>query len=170
MALTLDTIVDKTFTELNGGDAYDRNEVDDFLNDILEEMENREKETESLKRQIADLTEQLQAAKAEASQPKVSIPTELPKVERVTEGYEVVLNKAQSLYDDIVSEAKVKADGIIDEANTEAANIRTTAQKQITDLSDKLASLRRQTSDYYDQLSRVIERQNSSLLDLKKLL
>ncbi|MBR1707937.1 MAG: DivIVA domain-containing protein [Clostridia bacterium] len=170
MALTLDTIVDKTFTELNGGDAYDRNEVDDFLNDILEEMENREKETESLKRQIADLTEQLQAAKAEASQPKVSIPTELPKVERVTEGYEVVLNKAQSLYDDIVSEAKVKADGIIDEANTEAANIRTTAQKQITDLSDKLASLRKQTSDYYDQLSRVIERQNSSLLDLKKLL
>ena len=58
MALTLDTIVNKVFTTVRNGDGYDRTEVDDFLDEILEEMENREKASEGLKKQIEELTAQ----------------------------------------------------------------------------------------------------------------
>jgi DivIVA domain-containing protein len=174
MALTLDTIVNKVFTTAAGG-GYDRNEVDDFLDEILEEMENREKETESLKQQIADLNERLSEAKsqlADAQSAAENAANARPVQEDIhsTESFELVMNKARSIYDDIVSEAKNKAEGIINSANSEAVNMRTAAQKQITDLSDRLASLRRQTADYYDQLSKVIEKQTDSMSDLKRLL
>ena len=40
MAITLDTIVNKVFKVVKNG--YDNNEVESFLDEILEEMENRE--------------------------------------------------------------------------------------------------------------------------------
>ena len=43
MAITLDTIVNKVFKVVKNG--YDNNEVESFLDEILEEMENREAET-----------------------------------------------------------------------------------------------------------------------------
>ncbi len=171
MALTLDTIVSKEFGNAAAG-GYDRNEVDDFLDEILEEMENREKETELLKKQIADLKDELAKAQsqlAEAQSTNVNA-RQVYEDPHSSESFELVMNKARSVYDEIVSEAKNKAEGIIGDANAEAANMRTTAQKQITDLSDRLTSLRRQASDYYDQLSKVIEKQTESMSDLKRLL
>ncbi|MBQ9007808.1 MAG: DivIVA domain-containing protein [Clostridia bacterium] len=171
MALTLDTIVSKEFSNAAAG-GYDRNEVDDFLDEILEEMENREKESDSLKKQIADLKEELANAQSQLAEAK-SVKAEVRPAYTDThssESFELVMNKARSVYDDIVSEAKAKAEGIIGDANQEAANLRTTAQKQITDLSDRLTSLRRQASDYYEQLAKVIEKQNESMSDLKRLL
>lgn len=47
MAITLDTIVNKVFKVVKNG--YDNNEVESFLDEILEEMENREAETNKLK-------------------------------------------------------------------------------------------------------------------------
>lgn len=174
MALTLDTIVNKVFTTVATG-GYDRNEVDDFLDEILEEMENREKDAESLKQQITDLNARLTEAKdqlANAQKAAANAANARPVQEDIhsTESFELVMNKARSMYDDIVSEAKNKAEGIISNANAEAVNMRTAAQKQITDLSDRLASLRRQTTDYYEQLSKIIEKQTESMTDLKRLL
>ena len=51
MAITLDTIVNKVFKVVKNG--YDNNEVESFLDEILEEMENREAETNKLKEQVA---------------------------------------------------------------------------------------------------------------------
>ena len=56
MAITLDTIVNKVFKVVKNG--YDNNEVESFLDEILEEMENREAETNRLKAQVASLTEE----------------------------------------------------------------------------------------------------------------
>ena len=63
MAITLDTIVNKVFKVVKNG--YDNNEVESFLDEILEEMENREAETNRLKAQVASLTEELNQARAE---------------------------------------------------------------------------------------------------------
>ena len=57
MAITLDTIVNKVFKVVKNG--YDNNEVESFLDEILEEMENREAETNKLKEQVAQLTAEL---------------------------------------------------------------------------------------------------------------
>ena len=63
MAITLDTIVNKVFKVVKNG--YDNNEVESFLDEILEEMENREAETNKLKEQVAQLTAELNQTKAE---------------------------------------------------------------------------------------------------------
>ena len=159
MALTLDTIVSKEFSNVAAG-GYDRNEVDDFLDEILEEMENREKESDALKKQVADLKSELAKAQSDLAEAQSNRKEAAsPFVDNHSpESFELVMNKARSVYDDIVNEAKAKAQGIISDANEEAANLRTSAQKQITDLSDRLTSLRRQASDYYEQLSKVIEK------------
>ena len=65
MAITLDRIVNKVFKVVKNG--YDNNEVEAFLDEILEEMENREAETEKLKAQVASLSAELEQAKAQAA-------------------------------------------------------------------------------------------------------
>ena len=60
MAITLDTIVNKVFKVVKNG--YDNNEVEAFLDEILEEMENREAQTNQLKEQVAALTRELEEA------------------------------------------------------------------------------------------------------------
>ena len=77
MAITLDTIVNKVFKVVKNG--YDNNEVESFLDEILEEMENREAETNKLKEQVAQLTAELNQARAdlqtaESGQPAKSGP------------------------------------------------------------------------------------------------
>ncbi|MDO5379185.1 MAG: DivIVA domain-containing protein, partial [Clostridia bacterium] len=70
MAITLDTIVNKVFKVVKNG--YDNNEVESFLDEILEEMENREAQTNQLKEQVATLSRELEEARAQlAARPAV---------------------------------------------------------------------------------------------------
>ena len=169
MAITLDTIVNKVFKVVKNG--YDNNEVEAFLDEILEEMENREAETEKLKAQVAALTAELEQAKAQtAARPapaQVVAPVAAP---RSTQSYELILSKAQGMYDEIVAEADARAEEIISKANEEAASIREKAENQISDLTEKLAALRKQTADYYANVKKAVDAQAASMDQLKKLL
>lgn len=170
MAITLDTIVNKVFKVVKNG--YDNNEVEAFLDEILEEMENREAETDKLKEQVALLNRELEQAKAQlAARPAVApaVPVQAAP-ERHSESFELVLSKAKGAYDEIVAAADARAEEIVSKANQEAASIRSNAESQITDLTDKLAALRKQTADYYASLKKVVDAQNASMDQIKKLL
>ena len=175
MAITLDTIVNKVFKVVKNG--YDNNEVEAFLDEILEEMENREAQTNQLKEQVAELTRELEAAKAQlAAKPGAPVATApaAPVVasddRHAAESFELVLSKAKGAYEEIVSAADKRADEIIAKANEDAASIRSNAESQIIDLTQKLASLRKQTSDYYTSVKRAVDAQSASLDQIKKLL
>ncbi len=174
MAITLDTIVNKVFKVVKNG--YDNNEVEAFLDEILEEMENREAETNRLKEQVASLTADLKQARAAlAAAPSVSAapvrPTHSVQEDRHSaESFELVLSKAKGAYEEIVTAADQRAEEIVAAANKEASTIREDAQNQITDLTAKLADLRRQTSDYYDSVKKLMDAQNASLNQIKNLL
>ena len=173
MAITLDTIVNKVFKVVKNG--YDNNEVEAFLDEILEEMENREAETEQLKAQIANLNRELEQAHAQLAARPVAAPAPVAPVKvnedrHATESFELVLSKAKGAYEEIVAAADARAEEIVAKANAEAASIRTTAQSQITDLTEKLAALRKQTGDYYASLKKVVDAQNASMDQIKKLL
>ena len=174
MAITLDTIVNKVFKVVKNG--YDNNEVEAFLDEILEEMENREAQTNQLKEQVAELTRELEAAKAQlAAKPGAPVATApaAPVVSddrHAAESFELVLSKAKGAYEEIVSAADKRADEIIAKANEDAASIRSNAESQISDLTQKLASLRKQTSDYYTSVKRAVDAQSASLDQIKKLL
>ena len=159
MAITLDTIVNKVFKVVKNG--YDNNEVEAFLDEILEEMENREEQTNKLKEQVAALTQELEQARAQlAARPAAVAAAPAKPVEdrHSTESFELVLTKAKGAYEEIVAAADVRAEEIISKANAEAATIRETAQGQITDLTEKLTSLRKQTADYYASVKKVMLR------------
>ena len=171
MAITLDTIVNKVFKVVKNG--YDNNEVEAFLDEILEEMENREAETNKLKEQVATLTHELEEARAQlAARPAAApAPVAPAAAERhPSESFELVLNKAKDAYDEIVATADARADKIIRKANDDAANIRTRAESQIADLTAQLSSLRKQTTDYCATLQKLLSEQNSSMDRIKKLL
>ena len=170
MAITLDTIVNKVFKVVKNG--YDNNEVEAFLDEILEEMENREAQTAQLQEQIAKLNRELEQARAQlAARPVAAAPVSPAKEERhSTESFELVLSKAKGAYEEIVAAADARAEEIIRTANLEAANIRSSAESQITDLTEKLTALRKQSADYYTSIKKAMETQNASLEMIKNLL
>ena len=103
MAITLDTIVNKVFKVVKNG--YDNNEVESFLDEILEEMENREAETNKLKEQVAQLTAELNQARADlqkeqSSKPEIAAPIAVAPASaqndrHSSESFELVLSKAK---------------------------------------------------------------------------
>lgn len=169
----LDVIANKEFKNAKNG--YDANEVDTFLDEILDEMEKREAETAKLQMKIAELNQALKAAKAAPAAAPVAAPVAAPAAKAVNdkhaaESFELVLTKAKGAYEEIVAAADARAEEIISKANLEASSIRADAQNQITDLTEKLASLRKQTGDYYASLKRVMDAQTASMDQIKKLL
>ena len=171
MAITLDTIVNKVFKVVKNG--YDNNEVEAFLDEILEEMENREAKTHQLEEQVASLTKQLDEARAQlAARPAAAPAPVAPAVNerRSSESFELVLNKAQSAYEEIVAAAEARADEIVKKANADASTIRTSAEGQIADLTAQLTALRQQTTNYCASLSKLLGEQNASMERIKKLL
>lgn len=64
MALTPEDVVNQKFTITKFRDGYDLDQVDDFLDTIVEELRQHEQEKDELRKQVAELTEQLEAAEA----------------------------------------------------------------------------------------------------------
>lgn len=166
MAITLDTIEKKEFKVVKNG-GYDQIEVEDFLNEILDEMDARESYTQKLEEQVKAMTQELEQARAQAAA-RVEAPAKVDT--RRSESFELVLTKAQSVYDEIVSAADTRAAEIVAKATEEAASIRATAEGQISDLTEKLAALRKQTADYYASVKKAVETQAASMDQIKKLL
>ena len=169
MAITLDTIVNKVFKVVKNG--YDNNEVESFLDEILEEMENREAETNKLKEQVAQLTAELNKAQTAATVQPVTAPAAptapahtAQEDRHSSESFELVLSKAKGAYEEIVTAADTRAEEIINKANQDAATIRSDAQTKIADLTAQLASLRKQTAE------KITDAQTASMEQMKKLL
>ena len=168
MAITLDTIVNKVFKVVKNG--YDNNEVEAFLDEILEEMERREAETNQLKAQVASLTQEL--AQARAAQ-QAAAPVAAPSAQddrHAAESFELVLTKAKSAYEEIVAEADQRAEEIIAKANEEAVAARVKAEAQISDLTERLSALRKQAGEYCNTVKAAMDSQNASIEQIKKLL
>ena len=87
-----------------------------------------------------------------------------------SESFELVLSKAKGAYEEIVTAADTRAEEIINKANQDAAAIRSDAQTKIADLTAQLASLRKQTAEYYDSLKKITDAQTASMEQIKKLL
>lgn len=175
MAITLDTIVNKVFKVVKNG--YDNNEVEAFLDEILEEMEKREAETnalktenEQLKAKVAELEQAAAAAPAPVAAAPVAPAAPVADDRHAAESFELVLSKAKSAYEEIVAEADARADKIIAKANEDAAALRVNAEAQVADITKKLTDLRGQASLYCDSLKRAMEGPSAAIEQLRKLL
>jgi DivIVA domain-containing protein len=99
MALTPEDVVNKRFQPTKFREGYDQDEVDDFLDEIVVELRRLTQENEDLRKKVAELTANPQAASAAAA-PVVErvVPTEekAPEAKEPVAKAEPVAEKAKA--------------------------------------------------------------------------
>lgn len=150
MAVTVEMIASKEFKVVSKG--YDPSEVDDFLNDICEEMEGLEDDIKQLRSALA---------KAEAAPaPVVAAPA--PR-EDSSETAQRLLKNAQRVSDETIADAKTEADKIIAEAKAKADKMLQNAQTESARLTSSLDTLRAAANDYRARFKRLVDDQSHLL-------
>ncbi|NLO86049.1 MAG: DivIVA domain-containing protein [Clostridiales bacterium] len=168
MGLTIDNIYDKEFALKGGG--YDRNDVDQFLDEICDEMINMQERMQTL---TADLKQAQLAAEA-AKEARVAAPQKTEVVQtaapvaKTSETLEGILLSAQKLADEAVQNAQRRADEIVKEAEDQASKIVDDAQEEKSALDKQLGTMKTAATEYranflamVDKYKKMIENETS---------
>ncbi|MDO5635018.1 MAG: DivIVA domain-containing protein [Micrococcus sp.] len=158
MALSWEDIVNKQFRITKFAEGYLREEVDDYLDDVAEELRRLTAENESLRQQLAEAESRGAASPAlpqTQAQPAVSQDSAAaPSVADTSSSAAGVLAMAQRLHDEFVAEGEQKraeylAEGeqkraaFLSEGETQAARLvaqaETKAEKLVTEAEEKRA-------------------------------
>lgn len=160
MAITVSMIEEKEFKNKMLG--YDPVEVDEFLDDICDEMVNMQGEIASLRNKLA--LAQQQAAPAFAP-PPAPAPSPVPAPANDVSAQKL-LERAQKFYDDTIADAERQAAEII--ARAKAAS--PAGDGEITALTDERDALREEidmlrasAKDYRSRFIRLVEDQKHVL-------
>ena len=97
MALTIDDIYDKEFALKGGG--YDRNDVDQFLDEICDEMTNMQERIDQLESESSKARAEAEAARESVKPAPQPVAKAEPAVARTSETLESILLSAQRLAD-----------------------------------------------------------------------
>jgi cell division initiation protein len=147
MAITAKIIEEKEFSRLSNG--YNPDEVDDFLDEILDYMDAREAEMNDLRARLAN-------AQAAANRPS-------PMPQSDLEGASVLLKNAQAVYDQTVRDAQGQAQEMISAAHAQAEQIVADAKEEIKSLTEQLQTMRSAALDYRARFLRLVEDQQHVL-------
>jgi len=161
MALTIDDIYDKEFALKGGG--YDRNDVDQFLDEICDEMITMTEHIEKLEKDLNQARMEAEAAKAAQQAAPVVMHSE--PVARTSETLEGILLNAQKLADEAVENAKAKAQEILKEAEEKAVEIVGEARTEKETLSAKMDGMRKGVADYKKSFKALVEKYQKMLDD-----
>ena len=174
MPITVAMIEEKEFkTKMRG---YDPVEVDEFLDDICDEMV-------AMQEEIATLTQRLNQAShnpyASAAVPAPAVaaapvPPPAAPVQRVqeapaqareetSEAAQRLLAQAQKVYDQTIAEAKAKAEEILSGADERASMNLEDLEAEKRDLQQEVEMLRQTAKDYRERFLRLIEDQQHIL-------
>lgn len=162
MALTIDDIYDKEFALKGGG--YDRDDVDQFLDEICDEMISLQ---DKLTAMDADLQKAQQELKAERESVK-PMPQPVERQEpaptaKTSETLESILLSAQRLADEAVENAKKKAEDIIKKAEDEAGQIVDDAQEEKQTIEKSLSTMKSAAAEYRKSFLELIKKHESML-------
>ena len=169
MALTPEEVVNQKFTITKFRDGYDLDQVDDFLDTIVEELREREAEKAELQAKIEELTAQLEeagnagggAGVLNASEetivvdaPAQEAPVEPEPVQAAPEEpaqrpdalkSSAMLQMALELHDKYVSEGETTRDKLISEAEAKSTQMVEDAERTAHELVDE--AQRRRNAD-----------------------
>ena len=147
--ITVELIAHKEFSISSKG--YNQAEVDNFLDDICEEMERMEKE-------ITELRQKTTAVRPAAPAPVTSGVTE--EQER---SFREVLEMAMQVKDDTIRKAREDAEAIRAKAETEAAERLDGLNEEKEALTKEVAELKTAGADYRAKFEALLQAQQEAL-------
>lgn len=151
MAVTTQMIESKEFKVVPKG--YDPEDVDLFLDEIVDEMEGLQKE-------IKGLTAELDRARRS---PQPAAPVAPPKNE-VSGTVHGMLANAQRICDETIADAQKQAQDVVRDAQKEAGGIVRDARGEVERLNAEMSGLRTAVKEYRDRFRRLVQEQ-SRILD-----
>lgn len=182
MAITIAMIEEKEFKIKMRG--YDPSEVDEFLDEICDEMVALQEEIATLNQRLSQSAQSSAYAPAAVPAPVVPapapvpvpapapIPAPAPVVRKeepaapkpdASEAVQKMLARAQKVYDETVADAKQEAQDILDDAQKKASDMIGSLESQRNALQKEVDELKSAAKDYRERFQRLIDDQTHIL-------
>lgn len=146
--ITVDLIAHKEFSISSKG--YDQAEVDNFLDDICEEMERMEKEIMDLRQKTTAVRPAVPAAAGSVSEDQEN-------------SFREVLQMAMQVKEDTIRKAKEDAEAIRAKAQTEATEQLDGLSDRRDALKSEIAELKAAAADYRTKFETLLQAQQEAL-------
>ena len=182
MAITPEDLITKSFKIVTEESGYDRNEVDDFLDELVVELRALYSERDALERQVEQLSVSAPASPAAAvsqEAPSAAVSQEAPSAAGAQDAA-ALLAMAQKVHDDYVAqgekakaelldEAEKKADALVSEARQQREEVLARLTDEKEELEIAVEALRGFESRYRTKLLDHLNNQVEELKNLKSI-
>ena len=163
MQVTIEMIETKEFKVISRG--YDPKEVDEFLDDIMDEMARQQDEIQALQQQLAA---------AKAAQPANNAPTQVirpvqssyaapAKAEVPDKAFREILEMAQKVKDETIAKAEAEAAQILTKAQAAADEKLKSLSDEKENLTKQVTDLRAAAADYRARSEQLLAAQQEAL-------
>ena len=176
MAITPEDLITKSFKIVTEESGYDRNEVDDFLDELVIELRALYSERDALERQVEQLSANAPDSPAAAVSPAQSsaAPAAAPQdaaallamAQKVHDDYVAQGEKAKA---ELLEEAEKKADAMVSEAQQQREEILSRLTDEKEELEIAVEALRGFESRYRSKLLQHLDAQVQELKNLKSI-
>jgi len=155
--VTVDLISTKEFSHVSKG--YNPKEVDEFLDDICDEMERMEAEIKDLRQKTTAVRPAQPAAAAASAEPG----------EDITNQFREILTTAQQVKDETIRKAKEDAAAIRAKAEAEATERLDGLKDEKEALTRQISELKTTAANYRKQFEELLQAQQEALEKAKEL-
>ena len=176
MAITPEDLITKSFKIVTEESGYDRNEVDDFLDELVVELRALYSERDALERQVEQLSANAPDSPAAAVAPAQSsaAPAAAPQdaaallamAQKVHDDYVAQGEKAKA---ELIEEAEKKADAMVSEAQQQREEILSRLTDEKEELEISVEALRGFEIRYRSKLLQHLDAQVQELKNLKSI-
>ena len=162
MAITVPMIEEKEFkTKVRG---YDPVEVDEFLDEICDEMILMQEEISNLQARLAQASRNMAYAQPAPAPAPAPVSAPAPVVADVSESAQKLMANAQRLYDETIAQAKEEAAAIVAKAKEQASVLEDEALTgERAALQKQVDELRASARAYKNQLLELMDKQRELL-------
>lgn len=171
MAISVKDIQEKEFST-QAVDGYNVEQVDDFLDELAEQMGSMIRESLALSKQVKQLENELAAAKAEKADMEKKLPdyNENGYFRNLESAMRESLIGAQRIADETITEAKKKAQQTLADATEHADAITASAEKAVAEMKAEQERLRAVVTDYRANFKQLLDAQLAALTEGEALL